>query len=122
MNAIAQEESKISSHHQVYPPHQSSTFFLDWVFLKKFKIFQASPLTENNIGSVGLVTPRIYWSCKSFTHLQIFPKRKKKKYCIKFTDNINFLSILSSFISKTFEDILEGKLVNKNVPKCLLAL
>ena len=36
---------------------------------------------------------------------------------MEFTINI----FLSSFISKTFGDILEGKLVNKNVPKCLLA-
>ena len=46
-----------------------------------------------------------------------FPSRfklNKKRRCIKFS----FLFILSSFISKTFGDILEGKLVNKNVPKC----
>ena len=33
-------------------------------------------------------------------------------------NRVRALLILSSFISKTFGDIFEGKLVNKNVPKC----
>ena len=44
----------------------------------------------------------------------------KKTHFMKSKDNIYFLFILSSFISKTFGEILERKFVNKDVPKCLL--
>ena len=44
---------------------------------------------------------------------KFFFEDNKKKYCIKFTDL--FLFILSSFISKTFGDILEVKTCFKTI-------
>ena len=74
-------------------------------FQKKFRL--------NTIGPTGPATFLLV--------LPIFLKYIKKKTLNKIHRQHYLLFISSSFISKTF-DILEGKLVSKNVPKCLLAL
>ena len=81
---------------------------------------QASTLTQNETGPGGPVTPSIYWSCRNFTGPTFFFKHNKKEHWIKFTTTFIFINF--NFISKTFGDILGGKLFNKNVSKCLLGL
>ena len=83
---------------------------------------QASTLTQHVTGHVGPVTPSIYWSCKIFTGCTIFSLTLQEKTLHEIHQQHLFLFTLSSFISKTFGYILEGKLVDKNVRKCLLAL
>ena len=73
-------------------------------------------------GPVGLVTPRIYWSCKIITGPINFSLTEQEKISHKNQQQHLFLFMLCSFISKIFEDIFAGKLVNKIVPKSLLAL
>ena len=68
------------------------------------------------------IGPRIYCSCKFFTGPTNFSLAWREKTLHKIHWQHLFLFILSSFISITFGDIPEGKFVNKNIPKCLLAL
>ena len=69
-----------------------------------------TPRTSNTNNLLDLQI--FYWSYTFFFNIT------RIKHCIKFTDNIDcFLFISSSFTSKTFGDILVGKLDNKNVPQ-----
>ena len=78
---------------------------------------QASTLTQNVTGTVGSTG-----NANLLLVIQIFLSRNNKKILHKIHGKYLFSFILSSFISKIFGDIFEQKLVNKNVPKCLLAL
>ena len=51
---------------------------------------QASKITRTGTGPLGTVKLTIYWSCTFLLILQIFLQYKKKKHCIKPTDNIFF--------------------------------
>ena len=69
---------------------------------------QASTLTQNGTGLVGPVTPRIYWSCNFFTGPTIFSFTLKDKTLHRIHRQHLFISILSSFISKTLGIFLRG--------------
>ena len=76
---------------------------------KSTYIVQASTLTQNVTGPIRPVTPSIYWSCKIFTDPTHFSLTFQQKTLHKI-HRLLFSLVLSSFISKTFGDILEGKL------------
>ena len=75
---------------------------------------QASMLTQTVTGPRRtsntqdlLVLQNFYWSYKFFFDI------KRKKHCIKSTDNIYFLFISSSFISKTYDTFLSGNFLTR---------
>ena len=71
-----------------------------------------SRLTHNVTDPIGPETSRILTGPSNFS----FTEQEKTLHKIHLQHS--FLFILSSFISKKFGNILEGKPVNKNVPKC----
>ena len=78
---------------------------------------QTSMLTQNVTGPVGPVTPRC-WSCKRFYCSYKFFLDITRIPIYKFNQKHLFLSILPSFISKTFGAILERKPIDRNFCKC----
>ena len=87
---------------------------VSWFWSKEL-ILQASTLTQNFTSPVGLVTPRIHWSCQFFTGHTNLSLTYQEKILYKIHPKHLFLFTLSSFVSKAFGDILEGKPVNKNL-------
>ena len=83
---------------------------------------QASTLTQTDAGPVGPVTSRIYWSFKICTGPTILAIIFKEKTLHKIHRQHLFLIYFISIYFKNIWHILDWTLVNKNVPKCLLAV
>ena len=74
---------------------------------------QASALTQNAIGPVEPVTPRMYWSCKILTGPTFFFFNITRKNCIKFTTTFISSYFIFIFFQKHLGTFSEGNILRR---------